>query len=117
MPVSQKKSLEAPDQVVKMERGRIDIVEIAGGGVGRATFEPGWKWSEHEKPVVGGGDYCDVPHFVYLASGELHVVFADGAEIDLKAGDIATIPAGHDGWVVGDKPAVMFDFGAIAKPF
>lgn len=117
MPASQKKSLEAPDQVVKMERGRFDIVEIAGGGVGRATFEPGWKWSEHEKPVVGGGDYCDVPHFVYLASGELHVVFADGAEIDLKAGDIATIPAGHDGWVVGQEPAVMLDFGAIAKPF
>lgn len=117
MPASQKKSLEAPDQVLKMERGRIDIVEIAGGGVGRATFQPGWKWSEHEKPVVGGGDYCDVPHFAYVASGQLHVVFADGAEIDLKAGDIATIPAGHDGWVVGDEPAVMFDFGAIAKPF
>jgi hypothetical protein len=76
-------------------------------GSGLNTRSPWW----------AGGEYCDVPHFVYLASGELHVVFADGAEIDLKAGDIATIPAGHDGWVVGDEPAVMFDFGAIAKPF
>lgn len=118
MPNTQKKSLNAPDQVLNMEQGKIDIVEIAGAGVGRATFQPGWKWSLHEKPVVdGAGDYCDVPHFVYLVSGQLKVVYSDGAEQDLKAGDVATIPAGHDGWVVGDEPAVMLDFGAVAKPF
>lgn len=113
----QKKSLESPDQVLKMEHGKIDIIEIAGAGVGRATFQPGWKWSEHEKPVVGGGDFCEVPHFVYLAQGQLKIVFSDGVELDLKAGDVATLPAGHDGWVVGDQPAVMLDFGAVAKPF
>ena len=113
---SQKKSLDSPDQVLKMERGKIDIVEIAGGGVGRATFEPGWKWSEHEKPVVEGGDYCEAPHFVYIAAGQLHVVFSDGEELDLRAGDIATIPAGHDGWVVGDEPVTMLDFSGVAKP-
>ena len=113
----QKKSLNAPDQVLNMENGKIDIVEIAGAGVGRATFEPGWKWSDHEKPVVGGGEYCEIPHFVYLAAGQLKVVFSDGGDLDLKAGDVATIPAGHDGWVVGNEPAVMFDFGAVAKSF
>ena len=113
----QKKSLESPDQVLNMEHGKIDIIEIAGAGVGRATFEPGWKWSDHEKPVVGGGDYCEVAHFVYLAQGQLKIVFSDGSELDLKAGDVATIPAGHDGWVVGDQAAVMLDFGAVAKPF
>ncbi|MDO8617008.1 MAG: cupin domain-containing protein [Dehalococcoidia bacterium] len=113
----QKKSLNAPDQVLNMENGKIDIVEIAGAGVGRATFAPGWKWSDHEKPVVGGGEYCEVPHFVYLAAGQLKVVFSDGGELDLKAGDVATIPAGHDGWVVGNESAVMFDFGAVAKSF
>jgi quercetin dioxygenase-like cupin family protein len=113
----QKKSLESPDQVLNMEHGKIDIVEIAGAGVGRATFQPGWKWSDHEKPVVDGGDYCEVPHFVYLAQGQLKIVFSDGKELDLKAGDVATLPAGHDGWVVGDQPAVMLDFGAVAKPF
>ncbi|MEX0682244.1 MAG: cupin domain-containing protein [Dehalococcoidia bacterium] len=117
MSTAQKKSLDAPDQALNMDLGKIDIVEIAGAGVGRATFQPGWKWSEHEKPVVGGGDYCDVPHFVYLAKGQLKVVFADGAELELKAGDVATLPAGHDGWVVGNEEAVMLDFGAIAKPF
>ncbi len=113
----EKKSFDAPDQVLKMERGKIDIVQVAGAGVGRATLEPGWKWSEHERPVVDGGEYCDVPHLVYLAAGQLHVVFADGGEVDLKAGDAATIPAGHDGWVVGDERTIMFDFGGIAKPF
>jgi len=113
----QQKSLNAPDQKVEMENGQIDIVEIAGAGVGRATFQPGWKWSVHEKPVVNGGDYCEVPHFVYLAEGQLHIVFSDGGEMDLRAGDIATLPAGHDGWVVGNQPAVMLDFGAVAKPF
>jgi quercetin dioxygenase-like cupin family protein len=111
-----KKSLNSPDRVLDMELGKIDVVEIAGAGVGRATFEPGWKWSAHEKPFVDGGEYCQVPHFVYLATGRLHVVFADGEEMDLEPGDIATIPAGHDGWVVGDETATMFDFGAIAKP-
>jgi quercetin dioxygenase-like cupin family protein len=113
----QKKSLDSPDQVLNMEHGKIDIIEIAGAGVGRATFQPGWKWSDHEKPVVGGGDYCEVPHFVYLAQGQLKIVFSDGSELDLKAGDVATLPAGHDGWVVGDQAAVMVDFGAVAKPF
>lgn len=112
-------SVNAPNQVLNMEhgKGKIDIVHIAGGGVGRATFEPGWKWSEHEKPVVGGGDYCEVPHFVYLVAGRLHVVMSDGSEFDLNEGDVATIPAGHDGWVVGDKAVTMFDFGGVAKPF
>ncbi len=110
-------SLGAPDQVVHMEHGRIDIVHIAGAGVGRATFQPGWKWSEHEKPVVGGGEFCEAPHFVYLAAGQLHVLMADGSEFDLNQGDIATIPAGHDGWVVGDTAVEMIDFGGIAKPF
>jgi mannose-6-phosphate isomerase-like protein (cupin superfamily) len=112
------KSLEAPDQVLTMERGRIDIVAIAEGGVGRATFEPGWKWSAHEKPAVGAtGDYCETPHFVFVASGTLHVVMSDSSEFDLSAGDVAMIPAGHDGWVVGQEPVTMVDFGGVAKPF
>jgi quercetin dioxygenase-like cupin family protein len=110
------KSMSTPDQVLNMERGRIDIVSIAGGGVGRATFEPGWRWSEHEKPAVGAtGNFCEVPHFVYLVSGRLHIVMDNGDQFDLAAGDVATLPAGHDGWVVGDEPAVMLDFGGVAK--
>ena len=110
-------SFDKPNDVLNMERGKIDIVHIAAGGVGRATFQPGWKWSEHEKPVVGGGDYCEAPHFVCLIAGRLHIVMSDGSEFDLQEGDVATLPAGHDGWVVGDTPVIMVDFGGVAKPF
>ena len=111
------RNLSDPDQTLAMERGKIEVVNINGGAVGRATFEPGWKWSVHEKPVVGAtGAYCEVPHLVYVVSGQLHIVQADGSEFDLRAGDVATIPPGHDGWVVGDQAAVMFDFAGAAKP-
>jgi mannose-6-phosphate isomerase-like protein (cupin superfamily) len=111
----EQKNLGTPEQVVDMERGKIEIVSIAGGGIGRATFQPGWKWSVHERPVVGGGEFCDVPHFVYIVAGQLHIVMADGEQFDLRAGEVATLPAGHDGWVVGDETAVMLDFSGVAK--
>lgn len=117
MATGEKKSLDTPDQVLKMDLGKINIVEIAGADVRRATYEPGWKWSLHQRPVVNGGEYCDVSHFIYLAAGHFHVVFADGSELDVKAGDVATLPAGHNGWVVGDEPVIMIDFGDVAKPF
>jgi hypothetical protein len=98
-----------------MEKGSIDIVSIGGGGIGRATFQPGWKWSTHERPVVNGGKFCAVPHFVYMVAGSLHIVMSDGEEFDLHAGDVATLPAGHDGWVTGNEPAVMLDFSGVAQ--
>ena len=110
-------SFDKPNEVLNMECGKIDIVHIAAGGVGRATFQPGWRWSQHEKPVVGGGEYCEAPHFVYLIAGHLHIVMSDGSEFDLHEGDVATLPPGHDGWVVGDSPVIMVDFGGVAKPF
>jgi quercetin dioxygenase-like cupin family protein len=110
------KSLNSPDQNINMERGKIEVVSIGGGAIGRATFEPGWRWSTHEKPVVGeSSDYCQVPHFAYLVSGRLHIVMSNGEEFDVRPGDVAILPAGHDGWVVGDERAVMLDFGGVAK--
>jgi len=98
-----------------MEKGKIDVVEVGGAGLGLATFEPGWRWSIHERPAVGAEEpYCQVPHFVFLQRGRLTVEFEDGHQLHLSAGDVALIPAGHDGWVVGDEPAVMFDFAAAA---
>jgi hypothetical protein len=111
----EQKSLGMPDQILEMEHGKIDIVSIAGGAVGRATFQPGWKWSEHEKPVVGAGEFCEVPHLVYMVAGRLHIVMSGGEEFDLNPGDVATLPAGHDGWVLGDEQAVMLDFAGVAK--
>jgi hypothetical protein len=97
-----------------MEHGRIEIVDSGKGLVGRVTLEPGWKWSIHEKPVVNGGDFCEVPHFAYQASGRLHIVMSDGREFDTSAGDIVELPAGHDGWVIGDETVVLVDFAGVA---
>ena len=115
MKVPAQKSFHRPDNRLTMEKGNIDIVEIGGAGVGLATFQPGWRWSTQERPAVGAeGAYCQVPHFVYLERGHLTVEFEDGAQLHLGPGDVAIIPAGHDGWVIGDEAAVMFDFGALA---
>jgi quercetin dioxygenase-like cupin family protein len=75
----------------------------------RATFEPGWKWSECVKPKVGG-DSCQVHHVGYLVSGKMKVVMNDDTEIEGAAGDVVDIPPGHNAWVVGDEPVVTIDY-------
>ena len=108
--------MASADQTIPMTHGKLEVITIKGGAIARATFEPGWKWSQHEKPALGiDSEYCEVPHFVYVVSGQLHIVLSDGGAYDIRAGDIATIPAGHDGWVVGDERVVMVDFGGVAR--
>lgn len=107
------KSLSQADQVIEMPKGRIEIVEIAGKKIGRATFQPGWKWSEHEKPLVKT-EQCEVPHFGYLVKGRIRVVMADGSQVTLQPGDVFSLPPGHDGWVLGEDAAVMVDFAGLA---
>jgi quercetin dioxygenase-like cupin family protein len=77
--------------------------------VGRATFEPGWKWSTSVKPLVKTKS-CEAPHFQYQVSGTLHIVMDDGTEFESRAGDVTLLPVGHDAWVVGNEPAVFVDF-------
>ena len=103
------KRLAIPDEVREFERGRLDIVQIGGGTVGRLTLQPGWRWSEHVKPIAGT-DLCEAPHFQYHVAGTLHIVMADGKEFEARPGDITSLPAGHDAWVVGDQPVVVIDW-------
>ena len=109
----QKKSLNTPDETRTPPKTKIEVVNIAGGTLMRATFEPGWKWSEHVKPTAGT-DSCQVHHVTYGISGHLKVVMDDGTELDLGPGDVADIPPGHDAWVVGDQPVVFIDFQGAA---
>ena len=110
------KHLNSPDEVRKFENGKIDLVKIGGATVGRANFEPGWKWSKHVKPVAKT-DTCQAAHFQYQVSGVLHVVMNDGTEKDVGPGEISLIPPGHDAWVVGNEPVVMVDFqGMVDYP-
>lgn len=107
------KSFTKPDEVRTFEKGRLELVNIHGGEVGRLILEPGWRWSLHVKPIAGT-KLCEAPHFQYHVSGVLHVVMADGTEFDARPGDVTSLPSGHDGWVVGDEPVVLIDWnGAL----
>jgi hypothetical protein len=110
---AEKKTLSQPDEVRTFDKGRLELVDIGGGTVGRLTLEPGWKWSLHVKPVAGT-ELCEAPHFQYHASGVLHVLMADGTEFDAYPGDITALPSGHDAWVVGDEPVVLIDWNGAS---
>ena len=101
------KSLEAPDEV----RGRTRLVDLGGARIGLAVFEPGWRWSVHSKPMIGG-DSCRTAHLGYLISGRLAVLMDDRTESEIGAGCAFRIPPGHDAWVVGDQPCTFVEFFA-----
>jgi len=103
------KSLNSPDEVRKFEKGKVELINIGGATIGRAVFEPGWRWSTSVKPVVNTKS-CEAPHFQYHVSGRLKIVMDDGTERECKAGDVSLLPSGHDAWVVGDEPVVVVDF-------
>jgi quercetin dioxygenase-like cupin family protein len=100
---------ESPDEVREFEKGRFELVHIGGMTVGRATYEPGWKWSEHVAPTAGTAT-CQVEHVGLVISGQAAVKMDDGTERIMKAGDLFYVPPGHDSWVVGDEPYVSLHF-------
>lgn len=92
----------------------INVVNIGGVTVGRAVFNPDWKWSNDVKPIAGT-DSCQAPHTGYVISGRMHVVMDDGTESDAGPGDAIAISPGHDAWIVGDEPCVMLDWSGSAN--
>jgi quercetin dioxygenase-like cupin family protein len=104
-----KKSTNQPDETRKFEKGKIDVMNVGDTSIGKGTFEPGWKWSSHVKPVVGGNS-CQVPHTMYVISGKMHVKMDDGSELEFAPGDTGVVPPGHDAWVVGNENFVAIDF-------
>ena len=103
-----RKSLGEPDEVRRVGRGRIEIVNLPGVCMGRAILEPGWRWSEDVKPIAGTHS-CQVAHTAVVISGRMHVRMDDGSELDLAPGDAHVVSAGHDAWVVGDEPLIVID--------
>ena len=104
------KRFEAPDEVREMPLGRFEVVRIGGLTVGRATYQPGWRWSQHVGPGVGA-ERCAVEHVGLVISGVATAAFADGRVILLRSGDLYYIPPEpHDSWVVGDQPYVSLHF-------
>lgn len=102
-------SFGKPDEVREFPKGRLELIKIGGATVGRATFEPGWKWSESVQPIAKTKS-CEAPHFQYHLSGVLKVHMDDGTELVCRPGDVSLLASGHDAWVVGNEPAVVVDF-------
>jgi quercetin dioxygenase-like cupin family protein len=108
------KSLDSPEETRPFtDKGKADLVNVGGATVGRAVFEPGWRWSEHVKPIAGT-DSCQAGHTGYCLSGRMKVVMDDGEEAEIGAGDAFVISPGHDAWIVGDEPCVALDFSGMA---
>ena len=104
-----RKRFDHPDEIRTVEKARIELVELGDAAIGFATFEPGWHWAEHVKPIVET-ETCEVHHLGYVMSGHLHVDMDDGASIDLTAGDVFEVPPGHVAYVIGDEPWTSIDF-------
>jgi quercetin dioxygenase-like cupin family protein len=96
---------ESAGEVRTFEKGRFEVIEIGGMTLGRATYEPGWKWSEHVGAATGEAS-CQVEHVGTVVSGRAAVRMDDGAELVMEPGDVFYVPPGHDSWVVGDEPYV-----------
>jgi hypothetical protein len=103
------RSFDAADEVRTFAKGRLETLTLGGTTVGRATFEPGWRWSECVKPIAGT-ESCQVAHLGYVVSGRMRVVMDDGTQGDAGPGDLAEIAPGHDAWILGDEPCVFVDF-------
>jgi quercetin dioxygenase-like cupin family protein len=108
------KSLDSPDETRQFEGGTggVDVVNLSGVTAGRGTFKPGWRWSEHVKPIAGT-DSCGVRHIGYVLEGRMTVRMDDGSEVTVGPGDAFHMPPGHDAWVEGDESCVILDFGGL----
>lgn len=112
------RAFSKPDDTRSFEKGRMEVITLGGVTFGRATFEPGWKWSTHLKPIAKT-DSCQSAHLGYQVSGRMHVVMDNGTQLDIGPGEVFSIPPGHDSWVLGNEPVVFLDItgaAGYAKP-
>ena len=109
MSTAEQRGFDLPDETRTFPFGKVDLVNIGGSEIGRLTLEPGWRWSDHVKPLAGT-ELCEAPHFQFHAAGVLGVRMADGSELVANPGDVTALPHGHDAWVIGDEPVVLIDW-------
>lgn len=108
------RSFDSPDEMRQFEgKGGLALVELAGHLVSRATYEPGWTWSDNVKPLAGT-DSCETFHLGYCVKGRMKVRMDNGDEQMIGAGDVAVVPPGHTAEVVGDEACEWIDFGDIS---
>jgi mannose-6-phosphate isomerase-like protein (cupin superfamily) len=111
------KNIGTPDETRKFAaHGWADVVTLPGLNFLRATFQPGWKWSNDVKPLAGTNT-CQVHHNGYVESGRMTIVMDDGATFDVGPGDVFVCPPGHDAYTVGDEDCVVLDFSSSAASY
>jgi hypothetical protein len=115
-----RKTFDKPDETRMFPegKGKAQITKVGDMTIGRGTFEPGWQWSKHIKPIAKT-EYCEVVHTGVVLEGRMRVRMRDGAESEFGPGDVMYLAAGHDAWTVGNKPCVAIDvtgFADYAKP-
>lgn len=103
------KRFETPDEVRTFEKGKFEVIHIGGMTIGRASYDPGWKWSEHVGKATGAKS-CQVEHVGLVISGRATAAMDGGLILEMKAGDLFYIEPGHDSWVVGNEPYVSLHF-------
>jgi quercetin dioxygenase-like cupin family protein len=103
------KRFEDPDELRTFEKGKFEVIHVGGMTIGRATYQPGWKWSVHVGDAAGAKS-CRVEHVGMVVSGRATAAMDDGLVIEMKAGDVFYIAPGHDSWVVGEEPYVSLHF-------
>jgi len=110
-----RKRLDSPEEIRPFEggTGQVQLVNMEGGVVRWFTYLPGWRWSEHAKPIANT-DSCQATHAGYFLSGRMNVVMDDGEEMEYGPGDFAIMPPGHDAWTVGDEPCIFIDWQGFA---
>jgi hypothetical protein len=114
------KNFDSPDETRTPDKTKVEVLDLGKAKAARFTMQPGWRWSECIKPVVGG-DSCQTLHVGVAVSGKIHIAHTDGTEGDVGAGDAFVIEPGHDAWIVGDEPYVSYEFDSstaqlYAKP-
>jgi quercetin dioxygenase-like cupin family protein len=109
------KSFDSPDETRPFEggTGQVEVINTDTGVVGRATFMPGWRWSNHVKPIAGT-ESCQAAHTGYMVSGRMVVAMDDGEEVEVGPGEFVQIAPGHDAWIVGDEPCIVIDWQGFA---
>jgi hypothetical protein len=103
------KKFDTPSEVRTFGHGKVELVKVGGATVGRARFEPGWRWSKDVQPIAKTKS-CQAAHLSYQVSGVMRIRMDDGTEHEIHAGEVYMAPPGHDAWVVGNEPVVAIDF-------
>ena len=107
-----RKNFDSPDEVIDVPGVHVQVVDLGDLTVGRMVNEPGWRWSTHMQPVVGG-EWCQARHVGFIISGRLGTEFADGTSVEFGPGDVFDIPPGHDGFTIGPEPVVQVEWTGL----